>query len=564
MATYATGRFFWGRGMPRHLLKAAGLVGMVFAAQAALAQSSPPQAAPGAQGSRPVVAIDAGTLAGAVDEAGIRVFRGIPYAAPPVGDLRWMEPQPVAAWSGTRDAVQFGDRCQQAPFPAYRTIGTRGMSENCLFLNVWSAPDSMKRPVIVWIHGGGFGYGYSNQASYDGDHFVQKGLVYVDLNYRVGTLGFLAHPGLTAESPHKSSGNYGILDQIAALQWVQRNIGRFGGDPDNVTVFGESAGSISVNVLTASPLAKGLFKRAIGDSGAGLGTTVDTLPVRPLAWEEQRGVQFAAALQVRSVAELRSVPAAELVDTGEIGRGTLFNGGRFAPSVDGYLLPDTPEHIYARGEQNNVALITGWNLHEETTFMMGSGHGGCRPLWNDAETVATFVPQAERSFGTDEPKFLALYPHATDAEAKASAEHIVADLVITWPTWRWADLQSSSGKTTTYLYLFAKTPPAESPLHVTAHGSEIPYAFDNLQAFKWSWDAMDVQLARTMSSYYANFAKTGNPNGSGLPNWPAFVSSAPQHMVFDAEGAKATSLSLEKFRLIDANRSAGPWCPDVK
>ena len=279
MAIHAAGLLSWGRAVPRHLLKAAGLVAMVCATQAALAQNAPPQSAPGAQGSRPVVAIDAGNLAGAVDEAGIRVFKGIPYAAPPVGDLRWKEPQPVAAWSGTRDAVQFGDRCQQAPFPAYRTTGTRGMSENCLFLNVWSAPDSAKRPVIVWIHGGGFGYGYSNQASYDGDHFVQKGLVYVDLNYRVGSLGFLAHPGLTAESPHKSSGNYGILDQIAALQWVQRNIEKFGGDPDNVTIFGESAGSISVNVLTASPLAKGLFKRAIGDSGAGLGTTVDTLPV---------------------------------------------------------------------------------------------------------------------------------------------------------------------------------------------------------------------------------------------------------------------------------------------
>jgi para-nitrobenzyl esterase len=517
-----------------------------------------------AQNERPQVTVDTGTLAGTVDQAGIRVFKGIPYASPPVGELRWKEPQPVSAWTGTKDASQFGDRCQQTQFPAYRPIGNRGMSEDCLFLNVWSAPGSARLPVIVWIHGGGFGYGYSNQGVYDGDHFVQKGLVYVDLNYRVGAFGFLAHPGLTQESPHKSSGNYGILDQIAALQWVKRNIAAFGGDPDNVTIFGESAGSISVNVLTASPLAKGLFKRAIGDSGAGLGTTVDTLPVRPLAWEEQRGSRFAGALGVHSVAELRAVPAAEIADIGEHGPGTLFNASRYAPAIDGYLLHEPPADTYARGAQHNVELIAGWNLHEETTFMLGSGHGGCRPVWNDAVTAETFVQQANRSFGADASTFLSLYPHSSDGEAKASAEYVVGDLVIAWPTWKWADLQSGSGKTKTYVYLFGKIPPIESPLHVTAHGAEVPYAFDNLPAIKWSWDPMDHQLARTMSSYYANFAKTGDPNGPGLPAWPVYRSSDPQHMVFDANGATAAPLPLARLRLIDANQSAGPWCPDVR
>ena len=471
------------------------------------------------------MAVDTGDLVGTVDEGGVRVFKAIPYAAPPVGELRWKEPQPVLPWTGTKEASQFGDRCQQTRFPAYHPIGNRGMSENCLFLNVWAAPASTKLPVLVWIHGGGFGYGYSNQAEYDGDHFVQKGLVYVDLNYRVGAFGFLALPDLTQESPHKSSGNYGILDQIAALQWIKRNISAFGGDPDNVTIFGESAGSISVSVLTASPLGKGLFKRAIGDSGAGLGTTVDTLPVRPLEWEEQRGRMFEKTLGVQSLAELRAVPAAEIADVGENGPGNLFNASRFAPAIDGYLLTDAPAVTYARGAQNNAELITGWNSHEEITFMLGSGHGGCRLVWNDAETSQTFVQQADRSFGADATAFLTLYPHATDSEAKASAEDVVADLVIKWSTWKWAELQSDSGKTKTYLYLFAKTPPVQYPLHAAAHGSEIPYAFDNLQAFDWSWDPMDHQLAHIMSSYYANFAKTGDPNGPGLPSFLARLCS---------------------------------------
>lgn len=302
--------------------------------------------------------------------------------------------------------------------------------------------------------------------------------------------------------------------------------------------------------MTASPLAKGLFKRAIGDSGAGLGTTVDTLPVRPLAWEEQRGSLFASALRAHSVAELRAVPAAEIADVGEHGPGTLFNASRYAPTIDGYLLQEPPARTYARGAQNNVDLIAGWNLHEETTFMLGSGHGGCRPAWNDAVTAETFVQQASRSFGADISTFLSLYPHSTDSEAKVSAENVVGDLVVAWPTWKWADLQSGSGRTETYVYLCGKTPPIESPLHVAAHSSEVSYAFDNLQAIKWSWDPMDHQLAHTMSSYYANFAKTGNPNGPGLPRWPVYSSSDPQHMVFNADGAAAAPFPLAKFRLV--------------
>ena len=395
-----------------------------------------------AEDERPQVTVDTGTLAGTL-EAGSRIFRGIPYAAAPIDELRWKEPQPVSAWNGVRDASRFGDRCQQTRFQAYIPIGNRGMSENCLYLNVWSAPGAMRRPVIVWIHGGGFAYGFSNQAAYDGSAFVQKGLVYVSLNYRVGAFGFLAHPDLTQESPNKSSGNYAILDQIAALQWVKRNIAAFGGDPDNVTIFGESAGSISVNILTASPLARGLFNRAIGDSGAGLGTTIDTLPVRPLAWAEQRGVRFAGVLRARTVEELRSVPAAEIADVGEHGPGVLFNASRHGPNIDGYLLPEAPADIYARGAQNNVELIAGWNLREANIFHDRLGTRRLSAEWNSARTPETFMQLANRSFGADAAAFLGLHPHANDAEAGRSAEDVASDLIINWPTWKWADLQSA-------------------------------------------------------------------------------------------------------------------------
>jgi para-nitrobenzyl esterase len=526
-----------------------------------------PSASP-AQTTGPTVAIDAGRLAGTVDDAGMRSFRGIPYAAPPVGDLRWREPQPVAHWAGVRDAHEFGDRCQQSPFPPATPIGNGGLSENCLFLNVWAAPAAVRAPVLVWIHGGGYSNGYSNAVGFEGDAFAQKGLVFVSINYRVGAFGFLAHPALTQESPHKTSGNYGALDQIAALQWVRRNIAAFGGDPNNVTIFGESAGSVSVSVLTASPLAKGLFKRAIGDSGAGLGSTVDSLPVKPLPWQEQRGLAFARVLHARTAAELRAIPAGQIVDAGEHGAGTLFLGGRYAPIIDGYLLRETPERTFARGAQNNVSLLTGWNSREGLLFSLVDPNGaaavGCKPVWDDARTATAFVNEANRSFGAAAPAFLQLYPHGTDDEARMSAENAIADLTIDWATWKWADLQSKNGKTSVYAYLFAKVPPPEYPLHAATHGSETPYAFDNLKARKWSWDSTDVQIAHIMSSYYVNFARTGDPNGPGLPQWPAYTGTAPQRMVFDANGAAAAGASLARIRLIDVNRSAGPWCPDAR
>lgn len=518
-----------------------------------------------AQLPRQLIRTDSGVLAGTIDEAGTRVFKGIPYAAPPIGELRWREPQAPPRWAGVRDASDFGDRCQQAPFPAYRPIGGSGMSENCLFLNVWSAVGSEKRPVLVWIHGGGFSYGYSNQAWYDGASFVAKGLVFVSINYRVGVLGFLAHPDLTRESAKGTSGNYGILDQIAALQWVRRNIAAFGGDPDNVTIFGESAGSISVSVLTASPLAKGLFQRAIGNSGAGLGSTVDTLPIRPLAWAEQRGLMYAAVTGAKSVSELRALPASQLVELGEHGPGTLFQSGRYAPNIDGHLLQERPEATFARGAQNVVGLLAGWNLHEGNLFLVNQRHPEvCRPEWASARNLSAFTAQAQRTFGTAASEYLSLYPHDDDEQAAASSEFMVGDLAIAWPTWKWADLVQRNGKGAVFVYLFSKRPPVESPLNMATHASEIPYAFDNQAKLPWSWDEADRRVASLMSSYYANFAKTGNPNGPGLPVWPTYATTDPQRMLFDDNGATAEHLPPGRLQFIDRHREAGPWCPELR
>jgi para-nitrobenzyl esterase len=349
------------------------------------------------------------------------------------------------------------------------------------------------------------------------------------------------------------------------LQWVKQNIAFFGGDPENITIFGESAGAISVSVLTATPLAKGLFNRAIGDSGAGLGTTVDTLPVRPLAWEEKRGVAFAAATKARSVSELRALPAAQLVELGEKAPGFLFEPGQYAPNIDGKLLIESPEATFARGAQNNAALIAGWNLNEGNIFIaISMGRGVCKPDWAGIRTAAAFAAQAQQTFGQAAPEFLKLYPHSNDVEAKASAEYMAGDTIVAYATWKWADLQKRSGKTAVYAYLFSKTPPAESPLHMPTHAAEIPYAFDNQKKVKWSWDSNDPEISRLMSTYYANFAKTGDPNGPGLPQWPAYDEDRPQHIVFGETGAKAAEMPLSKLQFIDRNRTAGPWCPDIR
>ena len=427
--------------------------------------------------------------------AGILVFKGIPFAAPPTGDLRWRGPKPAANWTGVRDADKFGPQCVQ------RGRGGASNSEDCLYLNIYTATSSAKRPVMVWIHGGALTSGAGS--IYDGEALAKKGVVLVTINYRLGVFGFFAHPELTKESDRNSSGNYGLQDQIAALEWVQKNIAAFGGDPKRVTIFGESAGSWSVNYLTATPLARGLFERAIGESGA------EFAPARKLGEMEQAGVKVAQSMKANSIAELRAKPAADL-------QATMF---QTAANVDGWLLPTDVYTIYANGKQNDVPMLIGSNSDEGTMFTPAT------------VTAQSFRAQAERQYGKDAEAFLKVYPFSSNDEAWAAQAASMRDRTFGWEMRTWARMESKTGKSKVYMYYFNRVPPAPSRVKGAYHGSEIAYAFGNLIVAPFAvnadgappkWEDVDRKLADTMSSYWVNFATTGDPNGKNLPKWPAF------------------------------------------
>ena len=447
----------------------------------------------GACAARADVHIAQGDLPG-VTAGGVESFKGIPFAAPPVGDLRWRPPGPGPSWTGVKTADAFGPICMQ---------GRRGffaqspMSEDCLTLNVWrpaGAKPGARLPVMVWIYGGAFVQGSSATPFYDGAHFAEKGVVLVSFNYRLGVFGFFAHPELTAESAHHSSGNYGFLDQIAALQWVQRNIAQFGGDPNRVTIFGESAGSWSVNLLVASPLAKGLFQAAIGESGANFS------PMAKLADIEKAGAGVTRSLGVDSLAALRTKTAEEM----------LRANGESAANVDGWVLPAEVRAIFAAGKQNDVPVLIGSNADEGTAFTS-------RTL-----TMAALHNSARR-YGDGADAFLKLYPADSDAQAQAAQAAAIGDQFFGWEMRTWARLQAKTGKSKTYLYYFSRVPPGRnSELLGAYHSAEIAYAFHNLGITNRPWEEADRKLADVMSSYWVNFATTGDPNGKGLPAWPVY------------------------------------------
>jgi para-nitrobenzyl esterase len=454
------------------------------------------------------VRLDTGMISGATTATPeVRAFKGIPYAAPPVGDLRWRAPKRAAHWEGTRKADEFGPVCMQG--------GNQNMSEDCLYLNVWTgAKDaSEKRPVMLWIYGGGYYTGSGSQPMYDGEALAKKGAVVVTFNYRLGAFGFFSHPELTKESDRRGAANFGVMDSIAALQWVQRNIARFGGDPKQVTIFGESAGAGMVANLMAIPSAKDLFVRAIGESSAW--STARIAPLSTLADAELEGVKLADGVGAKSLAELRAKPAEAIQKTG---RG-------LGPVVDGYLIPEDPGKVFAAGKQINVPVLVGSNRDES--------FGG------NPKTAAEFVEQARMRFGDLADAYLKHYPADSDEQARQSAFYSGRDEMV-FIMRNWARLASKSGKSKAFVYYFTQQPPrlpnargpfAPGPHGSATHVSEILYAFGHLDESR-PWTDSDRQVADAMSSHWVNFARSGDPNGKGLNQWAAYDGKNQSVMVF--------------------------------
>ncbi len=453
---------------------------------------------------------DGGPVEG-VEENGARVFKGVPFAAPPVGQLRWRAPEPSPPWRGVRSAERFSPVCmQEGAYP--EDSPPEPMSEDCLYLNVWvpAAAREERLPVMVWIYGGGLMNGSASTPLYAGDALSRRDVIVVTANYRLGAFGFLAHPDLTSESAQKASGNYGLLDQLAALGWVKRNIAAFGGDPDNVTVFGQSSGSISISALIASPLARGLFQRAIGQSG-GLFEPLDAAPEFKLEGAEQVGRTFAERLGAPSLEALRALPASKIV------------AQRFRPqpNIDGYVLNETPYDAFANGRQNDVDILIGSNEGEGLYFASGRTIGADNL---SDELKRDFPPFVVSLIGPKAP--------ADDDAARAAFLAFEGDMRFGWNMWAWARLHAAAGNRKTFLYRFSHTPPGEEG---ATHGAEMPYVFDHLDLKPLAWTETDRRLAQTMASYWTNFAKTGDPNGAGLPEWPAFTQSRESALIIDDE-----------------------------
>ena len=483
------------------------------------------------------VRVTGGQITGTTTPDGmVRIYKGIPFATPPVGALRWQAPQPVIPWSNVRQCDAFGPSPMQGnptpfgPWSAEYLIPKVSISEDCLYLNVWSGAKSTQQkrpqdrtnrsagtgkplPVLVWIYGGGFGSGGAGCAIYDGEAMARKGILFVSFNYRVGPFGFLAHPELTKESGRGASGNYGLMDQIAAVEWVKQNIAAFGGDPANVTIAGQSAGSMSVNCLVASPLAKGLFSKAIAQSGASFGR-----PMSSLQQAEESGLKVMQTLGTTSLAAMRALSAEEILKKAQ--------GGMRGPVVDGYVLPQSVPQLFAARKQNDVALLTGWN--EDEGMAMGK-----------PKTADEYRQQAEKQYGSNATAYLQHYPGRTDTEAARAQIDVSRDQTFGAPNYAWANLQAGQGKPV-YVYRFTRKLPALGQYaHYGAfHTGEVAYTYDNLKFIDRTLRPLnktDDELARVMSSYWANFIKTGNPNGPGLPQWPTYTTGRKSIIALGAD-----------------------------
>jgi para-nitrobenzyl esterase len=469
-----------------------------------------------------------------VYEDGLTVYKGIPFAAPPVGNLRWKAPQPAAKWDGVKQTTKF------APGPIQGGNPPSGKSEDCLYLNVWTPAKSAneKVPVLVWIYGGGFGAGATSERSYSGEHLAKKGVVLVSIAYRVGQLGFFAHPELSAENPNKVSGNYGLLDMIAGLEWVKKNIAAFGGDPNKVTIFGESAGGIAVSMLSASPLAKGLFHGAISQSGGSFGpprpTTFPGENQKRLKDAEKAGLAMATQAGVPSLAELRKLDPDKL----PAGRGLSW------PIIDGYVIPDDQYKLYEAGKFNDTPILVGYNSDEGLSF-------------SPPKTRKDYVDGINARYGKFAEELIKAYPYPEDAKTTPkTARDLARDAAFGWHTWSWARLQASKGKSKAYYYYFDQHPdyPEDSPRYGqgSPHGQDVDYVFKHLNPSNPNINQTDLEVSEAMATYWTNFAKTGDPNGGGLPKWPTFSDKNPEVLYFNKKPYVGPIPSLEAKKVLDA------------
>ena len=515
-----------------------------------------------------VVKIDAGLLSGVrTTDGAVRAYQGVPYAQPPLGELRLRPPQPAVPWRGVRPADKFGPRCFQ-PSRAPESIGWFGSepeSEDCLTLNVWTgaaSPDE-RRPVMVWFHGGAYYLGSGALPIFDGEQLARRGIILVTVNYRLGRLGFLAHPALSRESPQRASGNYGLMDQIGALAWVRNNIAAFGGDPKCVTIFGQSAGSFSVSVHMISPVSRGLFHRAIGQSGAAFGAIGDTSATgdctQSLEAAEKSGAALAATLGAKTAAQLRALPARELQLAGrgaDPKSGGVFDPARAARGAwdtsyaitDGYIVPESAAQVFARGGQHDVPLIAGTTENEGATMP-------------PAPSLAAYIEQAKADYGAQADEFLRLYPAGNDLEARYANKAVIGDRNFIYQNWRWVRWQAATGSAKVFHYRYNKRPPFPPGATYSEdtgerlgafHGTEIPYIFHNLHVRDWPWTYVDRQLSESISNYWANFARNGDPNGAGLPEWPQFSERHPTVMHFNDTPTVGGVPHLERLQFWEA------------
>ena len=496
-------------------------------------------------------------------DAGLRSFKGIPFAAPPVGELRWRAPQPVANWPGVRKADQFGPRAMQLPLFGDMNFRSNGMSEDCLYLNVWTpaASEQDHLPVLVYFYGGGLMTGDGSEPRYDGASLAHKGIVVLTVNYRLNVFGFFAHPELTLEAAYHASGNYGFLDQMAALNWIRDNIHAFGGDPNRVTIAGESAGSTSVSAQMVSPLAKRFIAGAIGSSGSLMGT----LSAIPLAEAEHNGMAFANRIGATSLTAMRALPSSQLL---EATANVPF--GQFSPTLDGYFLPQHPAVLFATGQQAHVPLLAGWNSEEMSYSWL---------MADKSPTSENVAKVLHTRYGERADEALRLYPAATDEQALQSAIDLASDLFTGYSTWKWCDLHSQSGKAPVYRYFYTHPRPPMTPemgnavaglaggvirgaqadaVHLPAprgavHSAEIEYAMGNLGTNKvYAWTPDDYALSELMQAYYTNFVKTGDPNGPGLPLWsPLNLGETSQVMQLDLNAHMEPEAHRPRYLFLD-------------